>query len=324
MNSEILLEIIAANREDLMLSSRAALNTLPALHRDFDKIADENIILSLALNDSIASMLFYADYEKAIVRSDEVIIRFRNTKNRYLISRHLGVIGRCQALSAKHDLANESLTKALKIAKTELIQSDDTIRHMADLLHDLAMNNDISRGDPKKSILYLGKALNLLESTRFDIRKGICLMGLGNIRYTERKKKTALTFYHKAAKIFEEKSNVFNLAAAYSNIGLCYSELGQTDQVEMYLMKSLDLRLRTGNDDTIANSYFNLGKFYDLQNDVDKTYDNMLTCRNYALKCSSKKIYLDALLWLESISLKRNDRDHVALFREERLSAFPS
>ena len=81
------------------------------------------------------------------------------------------------------------------------------------------------------------------------------------------------------------------------------------------------VRLRIGNSDDIANSYFNLSQFYDINKDLDKTYINLIECRNYAAKSINKKIYKDTLLWLESIALSRNDMANVNKFREERQAA---
>ena len=321
MNPEITLATLAANRFELMQNSSKALNELRRLHSELDQISDEACILSLGLNDSIADMLYHADYARAIERSLHFIERFPHSHHPYFIARHLGMVGRCQALSGMHEAALRNLEQALKIGY-ELPESNENILLKADILHDLAMNNDIAQGDPKKSILYLGKALTILYDTTFENRKAICLMGLGNVRYnSEQKPKAALRYYSRAAAIFETQKNTLNLAAAYCNLGLCYSELNQTENALKYLNLALALRLQSDNNDVIANSYFNLSQFYDRHSDPDRAYANMMLCRDHAEKCANKKFYRDTLLWLESMAIKRNDIDHVRQLREERLLA---
>ena len=321
MKPKIVLEIIAANREHLRLNSKMALDGLSSLHKDFSDIKDEACIISMALNDSIADMIFNADYDKAISNSRSVLSRFPHSKHSYLISYHLSVIGRCLALSGKHEQAQEMLLQALEISEHEPRQTNETISLSADILHDLGMNNDMSGGNSKKTILYLGRALTILNETNFDIRKGVCMMGLGNVKYSEGKKRAALRYYLKAAKIFEDQQIQNNLAAAYSNLGLCYGELGQLETAEKYHNQALMVRLRIGNSDDIANSYFNLSEFHDISKDAEKTYATLMECRKYAAKSVNKKIYKDTLLWLESIALSRNDMTNVTKFREERQAA---
>ena len=266
-------------------------------------------------------MIFHADYDNAISNSRSILDRFPHSKHSYLVSYHLSVIGRCLALSGKHEQAKEALLQSLGISEHQLKQTNETISLSADILHDLAMSNDMAGGNTKKTILYLGRALTMLSATHMEIRKGVCLMGLGNVKYNEGKKRAALRYYQKAAKIFEDELLNNNLAAAYSNLGLCYGELGQMEAAEKYHNQALMVRLRVGNNDDIANSYFNLSQFHDLNKDVDKTYTNLLECSKYAVKSANKKIYKDALLWLESIALSKNDMPNVIKFREERQAA---
>lgn len=321
MKPKIVLEIISANREHLRLNSRMALDTLSSLHKDFSELKDEACIISLALNDSIAYMIFDADYDKAISNSRSVLERFPHSRHSYLISYHLSIIGRCLALSGKHEQAKEALLQSLEISEHALKPTNETISLSADILHDLAMSNDMAGGNSKKTILYLGRALTILSGSDMEIRKGVCLMGLGNVKYSEGKKRAALRYYLKAAKIFEDQQIHNNLAAAYSNMGLSYAALGQMESAEKYHHQALMVRLRIGNNDDIANSYFNLSQFHDLSKDTDKTYSSLLECRNYAAKSANRKIYKDTLLWLESIALSRNDMENVIKFREERQAA---
>lgn len=317
MNYQIALEIIEANREFLSNSSSMALSDLANIHKDFDDITDEAIVMSLALNDSIAHMRFHGEYDKALIKSRAILARYPDSKYTLLVACHMALIGRCLSLSGDHQAAEEMLLSALEMAENKLDASDDSIAIRADILHDLAMNADKAGGNMSIAMQYLTRGMQLLEGTNFDNRKGLCLMGMGNIRYREGKLTEALSFYLRAKEIFDGAYSYLNLGTAYSNIALCYADLGQMAKAEENLKQAHELRIRTSNHDSIAQSYYSLGRFYDMCGDSEKSYINMLTCRDYSLKSANKKLYKESLLWLEKISIKRDDIVNAALFREE-------
>ena len=98
MTSKQILDIIAANRDYLKIKSNNALQNLALLHHSFDTHTDEDIILSLSLNDSVAAIVFGADYAGAIALSQQVIDRFFGSRHIYYIASHEMLIGRCHAL----------------------------------------------------------------------------------------------------------------------------------------------------------------------------------------------------------------------------------
>jgi tetratricopeptide (TPR) repeat protein len=324
MNHQIALEIIEANREFLSNTSSMALSDLANIHKDFDDSTDEAIIMSLALNDCTASMRFHAHYDKAIQLSRDIIERFPNTEHIIFIARHMSIIGRCMAMTGDHQAAEEMLLRTLEMAENRLEPSDDSLQLRIDLLHDLAMNADVNRADTTTAMQYLAKGMKLLEGTPFENKKGLCLMGIGNLKYREGKLMEALPFYTKACEIFDGAYSYLNMGTAHANIALCYADMGQMEKAEENLKQAHELRIRTSNHDVIANSYYTLGRFYDMCNNSEQSYVNMLTCRDYSLKSANKKLYRDSLEWLEKISLKRNDAENAAMFREEAQKAATS
>jgi tetratricopeptide (TPR) repeat protein len=313
-----LLEIIAVNREDLMLSNNMALGILAMIHKNFDDVADEECILSLALNDSISRMLFHADYDRAIWYSRQALDRFPDSPFHYFTARHLAVTGRCQALSGRVAEASGTLRRALEIGE-RLPASEEATRHTADVLHDLAMAGDMAGRPGDEGVAYLERAIQLLTATTYEIRKGVCLMGIGNIRYNQGRVQSALEYYLTASLIFDEQSNFPNLASVDSNIGLCYTDLEIPELAEGYLTRSLQLRRKIGNPDEIAISYYNLGRLYDSQDKTDKAIVQMLSCRDYASRSINKHLYRLALESLEKISQKKGDLLSSAAYTDERM-----
>ena len=317
MNHKIALEIIEANREFLLQSSSMALSDLANIHKDFDDATDEAIIMSLSLNDSIASMRFHADYDRAMTCSQGILERYPDSRQYILKARHMAVVGRGLTMAGDYVSAEKLMLQALQMAETDLEPSDEAIKLQADLLHDLAMNADLALVDTTIAMDYLNRGMEILAGTAFENRKGLCLMGMGNIKYRKDELASALKYYIRASEIFDSQFSFLNLGVAYSNIALCYADMGQMAKAEKNLMLAHALRIRTSNHDTIANSYYSLGRFYDMSGDTEKAYVNMLTCRDYSLKSANKKLYKDSLEWLEKISMKRNDSLNAASFKEE-------
>jgi len=301
-----------------MQGSNTALNILTMIHRNFDDVDDEDVVMSVALNDSVARMVYHADYDRAIEMSTRILDRFTNSLHRYFITRHLGIIGRCQALSGRFKLAEETLLTALDIVDRQLGASDEAYRHHADILHDLAMANSMSQGPPEVSMVYLEQALQILNNTAQEVRKGVVLMGLGNIRYSQQKVQSALEYYLMASLIFDEQSNFSNLASVDSNIGLCYTDLDIMELAESYLMRSLDLRQKIGNSDEIAISYYNLGRMYEKKGNIDSAMLHMLSCRDHASRSVNKHVYTLALESLEKLSQLKGDSMHAEIYNNDR------
>jgi tetratricopeptide (TPR) repeat protein len=302
-----LLEIIEINREALMLSSNSALHLLHLIHKNYDNIADEECVMSLSLNDSIAKMIFHADHAGAVANSREVLAAYPRSEYAYYTARHLALIGRCLTLSGQFAAGEEALHRAMTKIKPLKDGSREMIKINADILHDLAMNNDMSQGSPGTSMRYLEKAIDMLEDTDLVVRKGICLMGLGNINYGQGEVEPALEHYLRSSQIFEDEANLFNLANVSSNIGLCYTDLGKLEVAESHLIRSLHLRKNLGNPDQIAISYHNLSRLYDNMGDIEKALINMLACRDQSRNSTNKHIYNIAIDWIEKCSLRESD-----------------
>jgi tetratricopeptide (TPR) repeat protein len=317
LDTKTLLEIIATNREDIMIGNNMALNILSALHKNFNAITNDACIMSLALNDSIARMVFHADYIKAIEISTATLQRFPNTNQYYFKARHLGVIGRCHALAGNFAPAEDALLNALAIVEQQLEATDEVNRLIADTLHDLAMANAMNNGKPEESITYLNRALEVLAGL-YPVRRGVCLMGIGNVLYGQGKLEEALEYYTKSVAIFDEQSSFANLASAYSNIGLVNTDLGKHTIADSYLLRSLQLRHTIGNTDEIAISYYNLGRLNQQLGNTEKALNYYMHCRDYASGSINKYNYNLALAAINALPLQKSNTPHIAIADNER------
>ena len=307
MDAKHILDMISENRRYIKRKSNIALQNLSMLHRSFDGVDDEECLISLALNDSFAALIFGADYAKAIEVSQNVLNDFPYSPHTFLIAAHIAILGRCHVFLTRYDQADEYLMRAEALAASITPLTEDVLGLKADILHDLAMNTYHAHRDDQLCISYLDRALALLEGTDFSNRKGICLIGIGNIRKREGKHQEALDYYMRALPLFEDVDNYTNISTTLCNIGNCHTGLGQYDTAETYILRSLDTRTRMGTYWEIANSYYNLAQLYDARGDADRAYEHMLISRDYAMVCQTIGIQQLILRELEAMARRRGD-----------------
>jgi tetratricopeptide (TPR) repeat protein len=307
MDSKQILDMITANRGYIRLKSNIALQNLAMLHKSFDSVEDEECRLSLALNDSLVEVIFSADYTAAIDISLRTLDRYQGSKHIALLAEFEELIGRCYTFLTEYDTGFVHLRRAEELVFGQLPDSEEALALRADILHNLAMNNHHAGWGEDKTTEYLNQALDILEGTDFTNRKGICLMGLGNVNMVADRMEEALAYHLQAKVLFEEIENHGNLSTVYSNIGICYTHLGQFDSAQDYIMRALDMRTRMGSYWEIANSYFTLATLYIKKGDLDAGYDNLLISRDYALVSQVKGGQQLVLKELEALCLLRGD-----------------
>lgn len=296
MIDQTLLDVLDINREELMRSSNSALNILSIIRKTYAEEVDEEWLLSLSLNESIARMVFHADYNRSVAISQQMLDRFPDSKYQLFIARHLSVIGRCLTLAGGRGAeARQALLKGLEICRSQQTQDQNSKRISADILHELAMNIMMTGGDADMAADYLRQAIDLLQNTPSKVRLAVCLMGLGNIMYSKADVNAALDYYLQAEIIFDDQCNFSNWASVSSNIGLCHIELKNFQLAEKYLSRSLSLRSKIGNSDEIAISFYNLSLLYERKGNIEKAILNLLACRSHATRLINKRMYNDVV-----------------------------
>ncbi|MBS1623712.1 MAG: tetratricopeptide repeat protein [Bacteroidetes bacterium] len=256
--------LIAANREQVRLKTATALQNLAMLHASFHDVEDADTRLGLLLSDSWAAMVFQTDYTRSIQLSQDAIRRYGADGSPVQVAGHEAIIGRCYTLQMRYAHGREYLLRAeqrcLRAEATEEMRA-----LLSDILHDLAMNHQQSGGSAEGTLLYLERALEALAPTQWHTRKGVCLMGCGNAYFGQGKVEPALAHYQQAEALLADETGITNRAAVLSNIGLCYTNMGEYEIAETYLRSALDMRLRLGSYPDIANSYYNLFAHYERQ-----------------------------------------------------------
>jgi tetratricopeptide (TPR) repeat protein len=268
MNASQLLQQIKTNRGLIARNNKHAYEHLQMLINDYAHIANDEVRLSLALSSSLAELHFNSNYSAAIENSLAAVDKFKDSGFSDLLALHLKTIGYSFAHLGEFDLAEQNLLEALRVITPE---AEDFFSIKADILHTLAMNEDIKDEGAEKGIQYLTEAIELLKGTNHELMLANCQMGLGNMYNSARNPEEALKNYLIAAEAFEHNYALRSMASVYSNIGNCYTVLKDLDLAEKYLEKSLDLRMQFGSPDDISISYFNLAIVYKDKNLLDKS-----------------------------------------------------
>lgn len=285
MTPEQLLKQIKINRELIISHNHHAYEHLQMLKGDYPHLANEEITLSLELNNTLAEVHYHSNYKAAIQNSEKVVTRYADTRYHSLLALHYRTLGFCYSNTGEFAQAERSLLKALDCLDATL---PEYAINRSDILHTLAMNHEMIEEGSQRSIDYLRDAMEGLDEDLHAVKRANCLMGIGNVYNNMNNVAEALGYYLQAAEAFEQKFVLANMAAAYSNIGNCYIKMAQLDKAEMYLEKSLELRLKFASPDDVSISYYNLAIVYKERRQLDKARDYLLRARQILEQIGNK------------------------------------
>lgn len=316
MDSSHIQRLIAANREQIKIKTSTALQNLAMLHSSFDLVENADIHLDLQLSDSWAAHTFQTDFARSISISQDALQRSGSHGAPLQVAGHEALIGRCYTLQMQYALGREYLLRAEQ--RIVGLEASEQLRALlADILHDLAMNHQQAGGSGDGTLGYLERALDILAPTQWHTRRGVCLMGCGNAYFALGRIEPALAYYQQAEALLSDEASVHNRASVMSNIGLCYTNMGEYEIAETYLRSALDMRLRMGSYPEIANSYYNLFAHYQEQGAHIRAYENLLASRDYAFISHTRSLQLVILSDLERLAITLGDREAAARHRRQ-------
>jgi len=114
MNTSQLLKLLYTNRELIQRNNIHALEHLQMLKNDYANATDEEVILHLELNSSLAEFHFHSNNNFVIENSSRVISKFQDTEHQNMLARHYWLVGHCQANKGEYETAKEQLQLALQ------------------------------------------------------------------------------------------------------------------------------------------------------------------------------------------------------------------
>ncbi len=285
MNTSQLLNLLYTNRELIQRNNFHAVEHLQMLQKDYAHITDEEVILNIEFNKSLAEWHFHSKHNSAIENSLRIVSKFNTTKHQNMLARHYWLIGFCYGNKGEYEPAKKYLLLALlHVTPSE----HGFVPIKTDVLTALAMNEEMISNDHQRAIEYLEQALPILKDTTYDIYLANTLMGLGNVHINTGNTTVALQYYQQAVEIYERHFDLANMASAYSNIGTCYIESEEYAQAEKYLEKSLEMRMKFGTPQQLCISYYNLAIVYKHTNQKSRAYDTILKCKEILAKADNE------------------------------------
>jgi tetratricopeptide (TPR) repeat protein len=302
MNTKQLLKLIAENRDLVQRSNAHAYEHLQLLNKEYTHLWNEEVILSIELNNSIAEAQFNSDHDKAIANSLRVLAKYDRSAHQLLVIRHYLVLGRCYANTGEFEKAEQYLFAGLEKIKSN---QPEYIALKIDMLHILTMNEQIAGRGPVKSVEYLIEALNLVGE-KDTKRRANCLMALGNVYVNADIIDQALINYLAAVPAFEENYDLAGMANVYCNIGTCYLKREDFPEAISYMQKALKLRIKVGSPEALSISYYNLGLVYKGKRELDRAEELFLKCKDILVRTNNKPFLKDTEDELRAIEVLRS------------------
>ena len=204
-------------------------------------------------------------------------IRAISSKSNYADGKYLyqSLSGRYHFAKSDIDSAFYHIEKASKIA--EELQNKS---YLADCYKKIGVIYNIRRND-SLSKKYAQLALfNAKQTEDWRTLSSIYIL-LGNQHFEIAEYPEALTYYLKLDSIYTSQNELDkSLAAAYTNIGMIYSELRNPEAVP-YIEKSIDIYRTLGLEEGVHYGELALGTHYDLLQENEKAIEHLLKAEEY-------------------------------------------
>jgi len=164
--------------------------------------------------------------------------------------------------------------------------------------------NYIAKNKFSEARKYLNEAMRINNEIEYIAGIGRVYWDCGNILLKESKNDSALIYYKKALKIFEENGDDKNISSVLGFIGLCYSQLSEHNKALEYYEKALKIAKQINCKSGISKWLGNSGNaFYSISN-LQKAQEYfeqaLLTSEEINFKrgvtswlCNMGKVYLD-------------------------------
>lgn len=145
-----------------------------------------------------------------------------------------------------------------------------------------------SKGENKRALSYLFKALKIHESINDRMRIAECFKSLG-VAYCELGEyNTSRDYYTKSLDINMEQGLMPEIARGYSNIGNTYTYQGNYNKAVEFYFKSLKMQEELGNKRGMSACFTNLGGVYYYQKSYHKAIDSYTKSLNIDIELEDK------------------------------------
>ncbi|MEX0315439.1 MAG: histidine kinase dimerization/phospho-acceptor domain-containing protein, partial [Allomuricauda sp.] len=263
---------------------------------------------SIGLNEKLFVAYLYTSPDSAnrYRKNIKAIAERNNDANgRYL---YYSLSGRYQFAKSDIDSAFYYIDKAAKVA--EELQNKS---YLADCYKKIGVIYNIRKND-SLSLKYANLALKYAKQTDDWRTLSSIYILLGNQNFEQTKYPEALTHYLKLDSIYSSKNELDkSLAAAYTNIGMIYSELRNPEAVN-YIKKGIEVYQALGLEEGVYYGEVAMGTYYDLLQDHEKAIEHSLKAKDYYEVYGDLYVLGEIYRRLGSCYLELNDLENAEFY----------
>lgn len=208
----------------------------------------------------------------------------------------------------------ESLFNAAEIA--EKIKEYDVLAKVYSEIATTYTQNS----DPKNSLSYESKAIEILRKTGNKKTLAINLLNTGFVYYTINSLDTALSYYNEAEPIFEEIGLEIGKAYTIGNRALVFWKQGELEIAKRDLFRAIEMLEPLGDQYGMADYYNQLGNIYLEQNQNSEAIEYTAIGLQMAKAEDLKEQVRDASLLLSKLYKEQNEFEKSLLYQEQYIA----
>ena len=164
----------------------------------------------------------------------------------------------------KQELALTNYIESLKIfdKHKEWVKASMASNNIADLFH--------LKKDLKKALKYARLSVAYNKKEYRGQALGNAFFILGKIHQDSQNKDSALIYYKKAEKIYDELDLTFQKTILFNSLGTYYAEVNNQPESMKYFFKSLELNILVQDSASICLNYFNIAHNYFISGNIQE------------------------------------------------------
>lgn len=140
------------------------------------------------------------------------------------------------------------------------------------------------------ALVYLNKAYDIRLALKSLTGQAESLLGLGSLYDAMNNHSKSLEFNTASLLLYDSLNKKPQMAKALTNIGNAHLSLGKDSLAESSYLRSLKLKVESGDTNNVAVNYNNLGKIYEFRKEYDKAEDYHIRARDIYLRNDDPQI----------------------------------
>ncbi|MFT6922372.1 MAG: adenylate cyclase [Crocinitomicaceae bacterium] len=149
--------------------------------------------------------------------------------------------------------------------------------------------------NPDTAFILAKNLLSFGEEQKYEKAKAMAYNLMGSSKYLKSDFLSALNYFQRNLKIYEELGDIEGGASAANNMGIIYSSLGNSPKSLFYYHSSLKKYEEIGNKRGIATALNNIGSIFENQKDYPKALDYYQRSKNILEEIGDKRASSSAM-----------------------------